>query len=141
MTTLAAPEAEPISILRGLDPAEVQAAYPGQPLVYLIHLDRPFRMGRFVFRHYIGYAKPGNLADRMIAHRTGANGSKFLRAARRAGCTWHLARVWEGDYRRERQIKNQGGASRYCPSCGVMPRSERQKFRGHDGRYVKPQGG
>jgi hypothetical protein len=129
---------EPISILRGLDPAVVQAEHSDVPLVYLIHLDKPFRMGSFTFRHYIGYARAGNLAARMIAHRTGSKGSKFLRAARRAGCTWHLARVWEGDIRRERQIKNQGGASRFCPSCGIIPREVRQSYRGPGGRYISP---
>lgn len=134
-TTYVPPQDEPISILRGIDPAEVDEAPQGT--VYLIHLDRPFRLGGFTFRHYIGWASCGRLAARMIEHRTGARGSKFLSMARAAGCTWHLARVWEGSTKRERQIKKQGGASRFCPSCGIIPLAERQKLRDPRGRYVE----
>lgn len=147
MTTLAPPRpvhpaSEAISILRGLDPGEVQDHY-GCDLVYLIHLDKPLRIGRIVFRHYIGFTHKGNLVQRMIDHRTGSKGSKFLKLARRRGITWHLARVWPGDRKEERRIKNMGGASRSCPSCGIVPAAERQasrEYRGANGRYITTRG-
>ncbi|MCW2929883.1 MAG: hypothetical protein JWM19_845 [Actinomycetia bacterium] len=80
------PLEEPISILRGINPAQVEESPGGT--VYLIHLDRPFKLGGFTFRHYIGWSSHGHLARRMIEHRTGSRGSRFLRMARAAGCTW-----------------------------------------------------
>lgn len=135
--TYVSPVAEPISILRGIDPAQVEESPSGT--VYLIHLDRPFRIGGFTFSHYIGWSSRGHLARRMIEHRTGSRGSRFLRAARAAGCTWHLARTWPGDLREERRVKNMGGASRFCPSCGIIPLAERQLLRDGTGRYVTPE--
>jgi predicted GIY-YIG superfamily endonuclease len=137
--TLVAARDEPISCLRGLAPAEVEAL--GRDVVYLIHLEVPFILGRYAFRHYIGTAHAGKFMNRMVQHRTG-KGSKFLRLALRAGITWHISRVWvipagqtlSGE---ERRIKNMGGASRSCPSCGIVPLAERQKYRDGSGRYVK----
>jgi hypothetical protein len=131
-----APPDEPISTGGRLDPAAVHQGPAGT--VYLVHLDRPFIRGRLVVRHYLGWSSQGHLTDRQIAHRTG-QGSRFLRMAMQDGCTWHLARVWEdASPRRERQLKIQGGASRLCPSCGVIPRDIRQLYRGPDGRYLEP---
>lgn len=131
-----APEVEPISCLRGIDPKDVAEAPEGT--VYLLHFDKRFYPNpgsSYYFAHYIGYARQGRLVARMIEHRNGS-GSKFLRKAQRAGTTWHLARVWAGDLKEERRIKTMGGASRSCPSCGIIPDSERQKFRGPNGRYI-----
>jgi hypothetical protein len=149
MTALAYvhPSEEAISILRGLDPAAVVESPIG--VVYLVHLDRPLILSGYKFGHYLGKAGPGRLQARMVDHRLG-RGSKFLRLAAHQGITWHLARVWpatkreyqqlmiNGLAREERRIKAMGGASRSCPSCGIVPRAERQKFRGPDGRYVNP---
>ncbi|MGL5823782.1 MAG: hypothetical protein ACRCYU_02920 [Nocardioides sp.] len=42
-----------------------------------------------------------------------------------AGIGWSLARTWPGVTRaRERQLKRQGGASRYCPTCRTTPKPE-----------------
>jgi predicted GIY-YIG superfamily endonuclease len=84
--------------------------------VYLLHFDQPYRHAR----HYIGWTT--NLAARLAEHARG-QGARLLAVVREAGITWRLARTWPGDRRRERQIKNQGGASRRCPCCGVRPRS------------------
>jgi hypothetical protein len=46
-----------------------------------------------------------------------------LQVVKAAGITWTLARTWPGDRNRERQLKNQGGASRRCPACGIQPRT------------------
>lgn len=130
------PQDEAISILRGIDPAQVDQAPEGT--VYLLHLDRPLIIGGYAWRHYIGWASQGRLERRMRDHRLRASGVKFLRTASAMGCTWHLARVWPGDTKRERQIKIQGGASRFCPSCGIIPAAERQLFRDRNGRYITP---
>lgn len=134
-TTYVHPASEVVHCLRGLDPAQVEESAAGT--VYLVHLDRPLILGGCVFGHYIGHASQGRLVDRMLRHRSG-RGARFLRMALRHGCTWHIARVWPGGYEQERKIKKQGGASRFCPSCGVVPTAERQKFRRPDGRYLKP---
>jgi predicted GIY-YIG superfamily endonuclease len=83
--------------------------------VYLLHFDQPYRHAR----HYIGWTT--DLAARLAEHARG-QGARLLAVVREAGITWRLARTWPGDRRRERQIKNQGGAARCCPCCGVRPR-------------------
>lgn len=138
MTLLAVhPLAEPVPCLRGLDPAEVMRHYDCD-LVYLLHLDVPFVVNGYAWQHYYGFTHSGKLVSRMIAHRTGTGGAKFLQLARATGITWHLARVWPGGYHEEQRIKRMGGARRSCPSCGIVPSAERQKYRGPDGRYIKP---
>jgi len=57
---------------------------------------------------------------RLDAHRTHSD-VKIMQAVRAAGIGWALARTWQGSRFRERQIKNQGGASRYCPVCKGQP--------------------
>jgi predicted GIY-YIG superfamily endonuclease len=84
--------------------------------VYLLHFDQPYRHAR----HYIGWTS--DLGGRLADHDRG-RGARLLAVIREAGITWRLARTWAGDRRRERQIKNQGGASRCCPLCGVRPRA------------------
>ena len=61
------------------------------------------------------------MAARLAQHAAG-QGARLLAVVAAAGITWELARVWPGGRARERQIKNQGGASRCCPLCGVRPR-------------------
>lgn len=87
--------------------------------VYLLHLSVPFGHAR----HYTGFAAGGGrgLARRLAEHGTGS-GARLLAAARKAGITWELARTWPGTRARERQLKNQGGAARRCPLCGIRPR-------------------
>lgn len=132
------PDLELVPCLRGLDPAAVLLAYPDTALVYLLHLDTPFVVNGYAWQHYYGSARPGRLADRMIAHRLGHSNVRFLQLASAQGCTWHLARVWPGSYREEQRIKRMGGARRRCPSCGAVPNAERQKHRDALGHYVKP---
>ena len=128
----------PEGILRGLDPARVEQSPAGT--VYLLHLDIPYRAwtSDYTWSHYTGWAAQGNLVARLEAHARG-RGAKFTRRAREAGCTWHLARVWPGDPKLERRIKNQGGASRFCPSCGIITAAERQLIRDPLGRYATPE--
>jgi predicted GIY-YIG superfamily endonuclease len=83
--------------------------------VYLLHFDRPYRHAK----HYTGWAV--DLAARLARHERG-DGARLLAVVHAAGIGWQLARTWPGGRTRERQIKRQGGASRYCPLCGVNPR-------------------
>jgi predicted GIY-YIG superfamily endonuclease len=85
-------------------------------IVYLLHFDRSYRHAR----HYLGWTT--DLAARLAEHARG-QGARLLAVVREAGIGWRLARTWPGTRRRERQIKNQGGASRCCPLCGVRPRT------------------
>jgi hypothetical protein len=100
-------------------------AVPGT--VYLLHLARPYvpypgAPPCACAQHYTGFAEGGarGLARRLAEHGT-AHGSPLLLAARRAGIAWELARTWDGTRARERQLKRQGSARRYCPLCGVQP--------------------
>jgi hypothetical protein len=72
-------------------------------------------------RHYSGSAR--DLQARLAEHEKG-QGARLLQVIKAAGITWRLARTWPGGRDRERQLKNQGGASRRCPECGVTPRSD-----------------
>ena len=78
--------------------------------VYLLHFSRPYRHAR----HYTGWAS--DLAARLADHADG-HGARLTAVAKAAGITWTLARTWPGTRARERQLKNQGGASRHCPAC------------------------
>jgi hypothetical protein len=83
--------------------------------VYLLHFDRPYRHAG----HYTGWAI--DLWHRLAEHDAG-RGARLLAVVRSAGIGWQLARTWTGPRSRERALKNQGGASRRCPLCGVQPR-------------------
>lgn len=125
-------------VVLGLDPAQVEELPAGT--VYLLHLNTPLRAytSDYTWSHYIGHADMGRLVRRLGQHERG-QGAKFLRKALAQGITWHLSRVWtDADYKRERQIKKQGGASRFCPSCGIITAAERQEFRDNKGRYITP---
>lgn len=85
--------------------------------VYLLHFDRPYKHAK----HYLGWAS--NLEARLQHHRDGS-GANLLAVLKREGIGFTLARTWSpADRHRERQIKNQGGLSRSCPTCGVRPRA------------------
>jgi hypothetical protein len=102
----------------------------GRPgIVYLLHFDElyvpyPGAPRRDCAGHYTGRVRggPRALTRRLAQHGTAA-GARLMLAVRQAGITWRLARVWPGGSGRERQLKQQGGASRRCPLCGVTPRA------------------
>jgi predicted GIY-YIG superfamily endonuclease len=85
--------------------------------VYLLHFERPYKHAR----HYTGWTI--NLKARLARHRAGS-GARLVEVVTAAGIGFQLARTWPGGRDRERQIKAQGGASRYCPLCGVTPRTQ-----------------
>ena len=81
--------------------------------VYLLHFDRPFGHAT----HYLGFAEPHRLIDRLSHHRQGT-GSNLCKHVAAAGIGWQLSRLWEdGSRTKERQIKNQGGKAGVCPLC------------------------
>jgi predicted GIY-YIG superfamily endonuclease len=86
--------------------------------VYLLHFDRPYGHAR----HYLGWT--ADLPSRLAEHAAG-RGARLLEVVSQAGIGWQLARTWTGGRARERQLKRQGGASRCCPCCGVVPRMGR----------------
>lgn len=89
--------------------------------VYLIHFDRPYRHAK----HYTGWAL--DLESRLALHAAG-QGARLLAVIRDAGIGWQVARTWENvDRHFERSLKNQGGASRRCPLCGVTPATRRPR--------------
>jgi hypothetical protein len=100
-------------------------------LVYLLHFDQlyvpyPGAPRRDCAGHYTGHARggPRELKRRIGQHGT-EKGARLMLAVRNAGITWQLARTWPGGTDREYQLKQQGGASRRCPLCGITPRPSR----------------
>jgi predicted GIY-YIG superfamily endonuclease len=83
--------------------------------IYLLHFDRPYQHAR----HYPGWT--GDLPARLSEHEHG-QGARLRAVINAAGIGYTLARTWTGTRRRERALKNQGGASCRCPLCGVHPR-------------------
>lgn len=85
--------------------------------VYLLHFDTPFGHAK----HYTGWT--ADLAQRLAQHASG-RGARLTEVVKDAGIGWTLARTWPGVTRTfERRLKNQGGASRRCPACGIIPRT------------------
>jgi predicted GIY-YIG superfamily endonuclease len=87
--------------------------------VYLLHVARRYKHAG----HDIGSTNA--LTTRLEAHQNG-HGARLLEVVHAAGIAWILARTWGGGRRRERQLKKQGGASRYCPICKGEQREARR---------------
>ena len=85
-------------------------------MVYLIHFDRPLHHAR----HYLGYCADGTLEVRLIRHRAG-RGARLLAVLRELGIGWQVVRVFDGDRRFERRLKNRRNAWRLCPVCSARP--------------------
>jgi hypothetical protein len=83
---------------------------------YLLHFSRPYRHAQ----HYVGWTQ--DLTARLNAHVQG-EGARLVEVITAAGIGFRLARTWPDttkDY--EDLVKHVGGARRYCPACGVVPR-------------------
>lgn len=101
----------------------------GLGTVYLIHFNEPYvpypdAPPLCCAGHYTGFADggPAGLKRRLAKHGTW-EGARLMLVITRAGIGWQLARVWwPGTRDLERRLKIQGGASRRCPLCGVVPR-------------------
>ena len=117
----ASPSTPPAPESSGREPGQAS----GGSTCYLLHFDRPYMPypgapPGSCAGHYSGTAT--DLPARLAEHEKG-QGARLLQVVKAAGITWRLARTWPGGRDRERQLKNQGGASRRCPECGVTPRS------------------
>ena len=98
------------------DPAATVARPGVDGTIYLLHFERPYRHAR----HYLGWTS--DVPARLAEHAAG-RGARLVAVINAAGIGWTLARTWPGTRTRERALKNQGGASRRCPLCGVNPRA------------------
>jgi predicted GIY-YIG superfamily endonuclease len=87
-------------------------------VVYMLHFSQPYQHAR----HYTGWTL--DLGSRLAAHEHG-HGARLMAVIKQAGISFVLARTVTGDRRRERAIKNAGGATRYCPICTPNPRNGR----------------
>ena len=87
-------------------------------LVYLLHLDPPYRHAR----HYLGWTR--DLAARLEAHRAG-QGARLMEVVKQAGGSFSLARTWPGGRDRERAIKDRHEAPKLCPECSDHPKPVR----------------
>ena len=92
--------------------------------VYLLHFDTAFGHAR----HYTGWT--ADLTNRLAQHACG-RGARLTEVVQAAGIGWQLARTWPDATRTfERKLKNQGGASRRCPVCGITPRTRAEPTAG-----------
>jgi len=81
---------------------------------YLIHFTERYEHAG----HYTGSTP--DLPARLAKHEAG-QGARLMAVIKDAGISWVLARTWPGGRARERQLKQQGGASRHCPVCKGGP--------------------
>ena len=110
-----------------LDLSKMQAGIPPGSKVYLIHFDKPLKHAR----HYLGYSK-NDVRGRVQKHRTG-NGARLMEAARKNGISWHVSRIWEGDYELEHILKRQHNARHLCPTC-IQEKIFERYFRVYSGK-------
>jgi len=81
--------------------------------VYLLHFDSPISE-HHTCQHYIGFAEC--LQQRIAQHRRG-DGARLTQVAKERGIGFRVVRVWEGDRKLERSLKNRKHASHFCPVC------------------------
>ena len=95
---------------------QAKPRYQQPGVIYLLHFDRPYQHAR----HYTGWTE--DLLDRLDRHAAG-RGARLVEVIWQAGIGFTLVRICEGTRRTERAIKNDGGATRYCPACTPRPRN------------------
>jgi hypothetical protein len=98
---------------------------------YLLHFEQRYEHAG----HYTGWTT--DLDKRLLSHAAGKGprdgGARLIQVIREAGIGFLLARTWPGvTRRRERQLKESGGASRYCPVC-----QNERRLRGEPRRLPK----
>lgn len=79
-------------------------------MIYVIHFDTKFHHAQ----HYVGFSD--DPAARQIDHRRG-RGAKLLLVVKKAGISFRVVRIIEGDMNMERKIKRQNNSRRLCPVC------------------------
>jgi predicted GIY-YIG superfamily endonuclease len=90
-------------------------------MVSLLHFDTRYKHAG----HSLG--STCRLAERLAEHIEG-RGARLLHVVHAAGITWRLAHTWPGGKAKERQLKKQRGASRYCPICKEARRAARHEI-------------
>jgi predicted GIY-YIG superfamily endonuclease len=94
-----------------LAPSSLSSGRHPRGTVYLFHFDQRYEHAG----HYTGWAED---LDHRVAEHLAGRGARLIEVITQAGIGFRLARTWPGVTRaRERQLKRQGGASRYCPIC------------------------
>ena len=81
-------------------------------VIYMLHFDQPYKHAK----HYVGWTD--DLLDRLDTHARG-HGARLVAVIWHAGIGFTLVRICEGTRRRERAIKNAGGAGPVLP--GLHP--------------------
>lgn len=82
-------------------------------MVYLLHFysrinpDRPCQ-------HYIGYAE--DALERLKEHRAG-RGARLTQVANERNIGYEIVRIWTGNRKFERRIKNRKNSRHLCPIC------------------------
>lgn len=106
-------DAEPVPLPgQGIARSPLAREHRDPGTVYLVCFDSPFGHAR----HYLGWAGPGHL-DQRLAHHAAGSGANLLRHVVKAGISWRLVRTWPGDRTEERRLKRRGGHTRLCPAC------------------------
>ncbi len=82
-------------------------------MIYLLHFNEPISP-KHTAQHYIGFADD---VDRRLKEHQIGQGARLTQVAIERGISWQLARVWEGDRTRERQIKKWHNGPKLCPIC------------------------
>ena len=88
-------------------------------MVYMLHFTTPLSHAK----HYVGFTD--NVPQRLNRHRSG-HGSPLVKAVQENGSSFVLARLWDGDRKLERRIKDQKNSPRFCPICNAA-KARRQK--------------
>ncbi len=127
---MSADPSSPIPAPADASPAAAGANGQGPPrgTVYLLHFDQRYEHAG----HYTGHADD---LDQRLAEQFGggSHAARLIQVITQAGIGFRLARVWPGASKaRERQLKNSGGASRYCPIC-----QDERKARGQPRRRAR----
>lgn len=84
-------------------------------MVYLLHFDRPVKHARHLIT--VAHSSFGAIGRRVSYEQLADE--PLVRAARAAGVTLTIARVWDGGEARARQLRHTGGSTRMCPVCGL----------------------
>lgn len=79
-------------------------------IIYLLCFDEPYKHAK----HYLG--STSDLDKCIEEHENGAH-CNLTKVIKKAGISFTLARLWSGDKKEERRIKNMGGLRRVCPLC------------------------
>jgi predicted GIY-YIG superfamily endonuclease len=91
-------------------------------MVYLLHFDSPISENHTT-QHYIGYADDVNA--RIKEHKAG-HGARLTQVANERGIGFEVVRIWEGDRKYERQLKNRKNAPRLCPICKAIKEGQHE---------------